>query len=391
MIVPSWLLVVAAVLGAPLSADEAVAAALERSAVLAEADAAVTRAEGALRAARGLPEDPVLQASVGVVGSVWGVSVQQPVSLAGAGLAERAAAAHALEAAEHRRERARLELAASTRQAWVDTVAARQQAALAEDALALAQQLATAAAQREAAGEASLLDVRLARLQAEKARAAWTVAALAEVHLTAALAASVGASAEALALPADPLEGAPLPGPLPSAPRADLSAAAEAVAAAEAALTMERARSMPAVQIGRFVEQEDGALRAGPRVSITVPLWRANADGRARARGALSTATAQHDAAAREASAAQDATLRLLVVLESQEQDADIPAEAQAALESVGLGYTRGELDLLTATLLRAEILDGHTAWLTVRQLTASARIERMLATEDPRLLPAAR
>jgi hypothetical protein len=56
-------------------------------------------------------------------------------------------------------------------------------------------------------------------------------------------------------------------------------------------------------------------------------------------------------------------------------------------LDSVALGYDRGELDLLTAALLQGEILAGHRAWLEGRRVVAEARIAGLLAVEDRRLL----
>jgi len=384
-----WTLVMAAV-AAPLSADKAVSAALERSVVLAEADAALGRASGALRAARGLPQDPTVSGSVAVVGDAWQLSVQQPVSLTGAGLAERAAAQHTVSAATAQRARVELEVAASVRRAWVDAVAARQRAKLAAEALALARQVADAARQREAVGEASQLDLRLARLQVEQARATWMSATLEDGRRTADLAARVGHDPAALELPEDPLAGAPEASGAVR-PRSDLVAAAAASDAARATLQQQRASTLPSVRIGAFVEQEGTEFRAGPSASFTLPVWRANADGRAAAQAAVSVATRQQADAERRAAAEQQTMRQLTETMEDAivDQGVDIPAEASAALDSVGLGYARGELDMLSTALLQAEILDGYVAWIEVRRVTAEARLDLLLATEDPSLLGA--
>ncbi len=390
--IPLWTMICVALAGAaPLTADLAVAEAAARSAVLAEAQAELTRAEGALRAARGLRHDPELGAELAVVGDAWSLEASQALSLTGEGIADHAAARHALEAAEARRERAELALAAETRRAWVVAVSDLQRADLAARALEVAERIEGAATQRAAVGEASQLDLRIARLQVEQARTAWMEAAVAEGRSSAALAVLVGAEAGAIELPHDPLEGAPAPGATGGDPRSDLVAADAALAAAEAALTRERAATLPAVELGAFVEHEGPELRAGPSVSLTLPLWRANVDGRSAALADVAEADAERAAVRRRVSAEQDSAARVSDALEAAAagQSIDLLADAQAALDSVALGYDRGELDLLSVALLQAEILDGQAAWLHGRRLVAEARIDALLAHDDPRLLGA--
>ena len=382
-------LLVALAGAAPLSADQAVAAALIRSPERAEAEAEVTRAEGALRAATGLPGDPRLSASVAAVGEAWSLSVAQPLSLTGEGLAERTAAQRTADAAAARLTRAGLVVAADTRRAWIDAVVSRQRAALADEALAVATRIEAAAAQRAAAGDASQLDLLMARLQAEEARTHWMIAVVEEGRSAADLAARVGVDLAELELPRDPLAGAPSPSGDHAAPRSDVEAAAATVEAAHAALARERAGTLPPLQVGAFVEQEGSELRAGPTLSITVPIWRGNADGRAAARADLSLVEAQRDDATRRAGTERDAAARINEKLEVAlaDQGSEIPAAARAALDSVALGYDRGELDLLSAALLQAQILEGYVAWVEGRGLVAGARLDWMLAVEDARLL----
>ena len=65
----------------------------------------------------------------------------------------------------------------------------------------------------------------------------------------------------------------------------------------------------------------------------------------------------------------------------------DLLVEARAALSSVEAGVLAGEIDLSTAVLLQAQILDGETAIVNLRGLVASARIDLLLATDDNALL----
>jgi multidrug efflux system outer membrane protein len=373
----------------PLSAEAAVARALPRSSLLAEADAGVVRAQGALRAARGLRHDPELGASVALVGEAWSLEASQQLSLTGEGLADHAAARHALEAAEARRRRVELEVAAQTRRAWCEAVAAGELALLAGQAFEVSQRVLGAAEERAAVGEASKLELRIAGLRVERARTDWMEATVAEGHSLAALAGWTGLESSAIELPDDPLDGVPQPGEGSTARRADLVAAEAEVDAARAALARERAGTLPALRVGAFVEQEGAELRAGPQLSLDLPLWRANVDGRAEAAAELSLASSQQAEAERNAAAERASSARVSGILESalSASAVDLGAEARAALDSVALGYDRGELDLLSVSLLQVEIIEGLEAWLQGRCLVAEARIDALLASEDPRLL----
>ncbi len=385
-----WALICAALAGATSwTADEAVAEAAARSPALAAAEAEIVRAEGALRAARGMRQAPEIGAELAVVGDAWSIEASQALYLTGEGFAAQVAARHALEAAVAKRRRAELELAAEVRRAWVAAVADRQQAALARRALEVAQRIEGAAQERAAVGEASRLDLGIARLQLEQARTAWMGATVADGHSAAALAVLVGREAATLELPEDPLAGAPMPGEERGRERSDLSAADAALSSAEAALARERAATLPPVQLGAFVEQDGAELRAGPSLSLTLPLWQANVDGRSDALAGVAEASAARDAVERQARAEQASTARVSAALEEAVagQSVDLPAEARAALDSVSLGYDRGELDLLSVALLQTEILEGQAAWLAGRRLVTEARIDAMLAHEDPELL----
>ncbi len=389
-----WFLVWVALVGAePLAVDDAVFAALRQSPELAAAEAAVIRAEGVLRATRGLQHDPEIGGSLAVVGEAWSVDLAQPLSLTGEGLAAHAAARHALRAAEARVGRAELEVAAEARRSWIAVVVARQQALLASQALEVSQRIEHAARARVEVGEASALDLRIARLQVEQARTAWMAATVAEGHHVAALATLVGGELAALELSDDPLEGAPAPGEGSAPERSDLVAAQAELDATRAAVTRERAASFPGVVLGAFVEQEGPELRAGPQLSLTLPLWRANVDGRSDALADLELAASEHGELARRVDAEQGATQRISAALEAVvgEQSLALPGEARAALDSVALGYDRGELDLLSAALIQAEILDGQIAWLEGRRLVAETRLDLLLAHEDPGLLGSSR
>lgn len=381
----------AALADTPLSAGEAVTAGLERSPILADAEAAVRRAEGARRAECGLRHDPTVNVSTAIVGEAWSVSATQPLSVAGEGRAACAEARRALEASRARLARKRLEVAAGTRRAWVDAVAAAAREDLAADALEAARTIERAAGQRLEVGEASELDLRLALLTVEQARAVWLAAAIEEGTSLQTLATAAGVAVDALVLPADPLGGVPKPSTTASAAsvRSDVAAARAEVEAARAGLGRARAATLAPVSVGVFVEEEDDELRAGPALAVTLPLWRANVDGRASAGADLAAAEVRAEATALRVGAEQSVAQRTHAAVEAalQDQPEDLPTQARAALDGVELGYARGELDSLSAALLQAEILDGQLAWIGGRRLVAVARIDAMLARDDPALL----
>ena len=375
----------------PLSVDQAVAATLAHAPELAVARAEVDRADGLQRAECGLRSDPTVQASAALVGDVWSVRATQPLSLTGEGRAACLAARGANAATRARLTRQQLDVAADARRTWVDAVAAAAQVDLAAHALDVARAIEVAARRRHSAGEASQLDLHLAVLTVEEARSSWMAAASVEGHQLQALATDTGVPVERLVLPVDPLVGAPEPGPTLSgdAVRSDLGAARAEVEAARSALARARSGTLSPVAIGAFVEEEDHALRAGPTVTVTLPLWRTQAADRAGAGADLAAAEARAAQTSRQVGAEQAAARRTLVAMEDalRGQPSDVPEQARAALDSVGLGFDRGELDLLSASLLQARILDGHAAWIEGRRLAARARIEAMLATDDPVLL----
>jgi hypothetical protein len=155
-----------------------------------------------------------------------------------------------------------------------------------------------------------------------------------------------------------------------------------------AALTRERAAVLPPVSLGAFYEQEGVDRRVGPSVSLTVPLWQRNADGRSQALAEVDVAAARLRAL--EVGAQAELLARRSVVAQLgtvAERDVDLQAEALAALAAIATGYEGGELDLLTAALLRSEVLQGQRAWLRGRRVVAEARIGLLLAAEDASLL----
>lgn len=368
-----------------MTPDEAVRAATANDPALAGAEAELLTAQGARRSATFLRSNPELAIAADVGGDRLEASVTQDLSLSGAGIADARTGRFAVEAAEASLTRARLSTAAEARRAWARLAAAdgSLRAAEAERGSATAVRSATEA--RREAGEASDLELHLARLEEARAVASWLAATEERIEAQAALAALTGdanATAEG-----DPLVAAPAGGP--SGPRSDVAAADARVAAARAALARERAETLPSVGLGAFVERDGDRTLAGPAVRLELPIWQQNAGGRGAAEGALAVAEAEASAARARADAEVRAAADRLARLEQAGAalSPGVDASAEAAAHAIEAGVASGEIAAIDAALLRARVFDGQRGWYAARLAEAEARIDAALAVGDASLL----
>ncbi|MBK9648956.1 MAG: TolC family protein [Deltaproteobacteria bacterium] len=386
-----WVGLVSLVGAAPaqgLSADEVVQSALNNDPDYLAAEAAVQEAEGLLRAATALQNNPTVYVEMSVTDPRFGLQVQQPISVTGEGFARRAAAEAQLRAAEAERARAALQCAADARSAWAVAAAAESRVSLTAQALIQARARRELTEARVQAGDASELSARLMRLAEVEAAAAHMQAQNEATAARVGLAQFVAGAATA-ALAGEVRSAAP-PSTGPGE-RADLRAAEDRVAAAEATLSAERAAMVPMLSVGAFVEHEAGTTFAGPSLQMNVPFWKLNPDGRASAKRALVVAEAEARAVGRVAEAEQSATERALSAATDTREGLvrDPGAEARAAIASIDDAAARGELDVATATLLRQQVLDAWGASITLELAYTQAEIAALLAASDVALLPA--
>jgi cobalt-zinc-cadmium efflux system outer membrane protein len=368
-----------------MSPDAAVRAAMANDPALAEAAAEISSAKGARRSASGLRSNPQLEISVGVAGGKWDASLTQDLSLSGAGMADARSRRYSVEAAEAELKRARLVTAAEARRAWARLAAAEGAFRGAEAERKSATALRGAAEARRAVGEASDLDLELARLDEARAVAAWLEALDERAEAQAALAALTGDAAAAAE--GDPLAAAPVAGE--GGTRSDLVAAEARVAAAKAARTRERAEAVPALGVGAFVEADGGRILVGPSLGIELPLWQQNAAGRGAAEGELRVAEAQASATRARAEAERRAAEERLGWLGDRGASLapGVDASAEAALRAVDAGVAAGEIDTVQAALLRSRVFEGQRGWYAARLAEAEGRIDAALATGDEGLL----
>lgn len=373
---------------APLTSDDVVRSALAHDPSYLSAVADIAAARGELRAATFLRENPTLSGEYSLTSDQAAASVEQPISLTGEGLAARRAAAGRLESAKLEARRAALVTAAEARRALADAIAAEQRARIAGEALDEATAHRRAIEARVSAGDASVLDGRLARLEEGRAAEAFVSARSEALAARVALARFVPEAADA-ELPDDPLVAAPAPlgG---EGTRSDLAAAEARAEAARAERRAARAATLPAITVGAFVERDEGVLSAGPSVGLTLPLWHGNPAGIGAADAAEATASAE--AAALRAGIAAEKTgsadVRRLADDALARQSVSPTEDGRAALAALSDAQARGEYDAATVTLLRAEVLDAWSASVDLRRAVAAARLDALLATEDAALLP---
>ncbi len=391
---------------APVAADEVVAAALDLSREVAAADAAVDRAEAELAAARGLRANPTLDVRLGFGLPQHEVSLSQPVSLSGEGLAAAAAAEASVRAAQATAERVRLQVAADARRALVAAIVADATRGLADDLLTLTTTLRSATEARRAAGEASELEVQLARLDEAAATADVVAAASAAQSARAQLTRLTGLP-WSVELPADP--DAAMPAPAAAvARRSDLVAADAAVEAAAAAERRERAAILPPVEIGVWAQaqnvgvyagasgvviprgdwQGNSAWTVGPSLTVTLPVFKANPAGRgeAAADAAIADANARAIEVDAQVDAARAADLRALI--DRVRALPDPSADARAALAGLTTAVTAGELSPAEAAQVRARVMDAWRRSVGARTPALEATLELALAEEWATLLP---
>jgi outer membrane protein TolC len=361
----------------PLVPDDAVASALSSNPDVLAAEAALLLAEGELSQALGA--NPSLSGSVLVEGPAE-LQLSQPVSPTGAGVHARRAASARVDSAEATLHRTRLEVAHGVRTAYTEAVVATRVAEVADEGLALATRLHAAVVRLHEEGEASTLDLNLARLAQAQAAARLLDAREGEADALVSL-----AEARSLLLDLDLVA----PTPSHTVERSDVLAAQSALLAAERELAAQRAASVPPLEVGVVAESQDGTTLVGPSLTVELPLLNRNQSGRAGALGELQVAQSRlaetQAVATTEVTTATQrdelATTALLAVGQDPMED------ARAALSSVEAGYLAGEIDLTSAVLLQAQILDGEVAIVQLEGHVATARLDVLLATEDPALL----
>jgi len=232
--------------------------------------------------------------------------------------------------------------------------------------------------------------VRLARMAEATATSMLLDDLEAEAEALRRLAAVTGSAVSSEQIGVDPLTAAPIP---PTAigdtDRSDVRGAERALAAAEANLARQRAAALPAISLGVNLES-DGAPVIGPAVGIELPLFNRNQAGRSAASGELAVTEAELNVT-RAVATTEQATARARHAEAARVVEAlgaDLQSDALTTLAGIEAGYRAGQFDLPTAVVLQNQVIEGQAAAIDLQRRLAAARIDLLLATEHPSLLP---
>ena len=387
-----------------VSLEHAVAAALARNPSVLAADALARAQEGGVRQAGVLP-NPTLEgetedlAGTGRFGSVsqpqTTVRLSQLVLLGGdrearlrAAIAERSLAAW--DAAARR-----LDVGASTVQAFVDVQAAQEGLAIAENGVRLAETVVFAVTERVGAGFASPVEETKARvasaearLQVETARQALAAACRRLAALWGGGSATVTGVTGAMRTPAAPPGLDILEPRLETNP--DLARWTTEIERSQALVDVARARAVPDVTLSagyrRFHDTGNDAIVVG--ASVPLPLFDRN-------RGGIDDATSRLEAARREAQAVRTRLQAALAEayralasasVEATLLDRDILPGAETAYDAAQEGYRGGRFGML-------DVLDSQRTLFGARQRRvqalaafhrAAAEIDRLTGRGQP-------
>lgn len=381
-----------------ISIREAVDLALERNAEVQTSVAEVAAARARLAGASALfPTNPEVNAAAGprrganINETDLGVDVGQRIEIAGQRGLRVAAAEAGVAAAEGHLQARKGEVAADVRDAFVRVLATGEQLKLAGSAAELAKSALAAADERKRVGAASQIETNTARVELGRALREQLIAqrrsaaALGELRLLLGLDSSEQLEPQGpLATPAprERLDSASL---LDEARRnrADLRAAREEVAAAQAERSLASRELVPSPRLGVSVRREEEATIVQGTVGIDLPVFNRNqaARGATAAReqqaqialAALQRRIAQEVelAAGRYQSAASATALYQGEVLGASEQNLTLVTEA----------YRAGKIDFLQLVVLRRSAVEARLGFTeAIEELNAAdAQLDRVL------------
>jgi cobalt-zinc-cadmium efflux system outer membrane protein len=391
----------AAAAAAPLTREQAVAAALERNpgiqALQAELEGARGRLRGASRLVRANPE---LEGAYGPRrvrgeedGNDLSLSLTQELEVFGQRGARVDAAEALVAAAEGRLAARRVEVAAEVRTAFARALAAGQRHAIAEESLALARQELAAAEERFRSGASTRIEVNAAR--AAVGRAARERAAAAQQRSAASTALVVVTGAD----PAEPLEvvgrleaEAPVAGTVDAlvekalVTRMDLEAGRREVEAARSEARLARRAALPNPRVGVSYSEEgegDGRARITQGIlAFDLPLFERNQEERA-------AATARERLAEVALAALTRAARAEVVQARARVEAAAVAVEAWTGgqLDAVGENlrlvdeaYRAGKVDFFELLLIRRETLEARNGYVDALEELHAANAELLRA-----------
>jgi outer membrane protein, heavy metal efflux system len=383
----------------PLTLEQAVSLALERSPVLVSLEAGVARAQAqAQNDARFFQANPELSAAAGPRlrdgGNTLelGLGLSQQVEIFGQPSARKEAARALVTASEALVRARRVELVAEVRTAFARAQAAGQEVRLAEDARTLAAEALSAAEERLEAGAASRLEVNTARVEAGRAARESNRAVFRHASALNALGLLIGLDEAVEVQAQDPrlADNAPalsLPTLLAQAlrDRADLQAARAELEASQAQQRLNQRAALPSPRAGVSYGREEEAHIVQGTLSIELPVFDRNQAGRGTSAARVTEAARTLEAVERRART----EVRLaLVRYQAAESSLRLFGEnAQQALqENLALateGYRAGKMDFLELLVIRRETLEARRDHIEAMEefTTAQAQLQQVIGS----------
>ncbi len=385
--------------GAPLTLAEAVASSLQRAPSERASEATLRAAEANIAVANARPNPSVSYEHENVMGSGryagFGggertLSVAVPLELGGKGAARRRVAEAEQQNAGLGITVARADIVQRVTEAFVTTVAARRQLALASETLKLAERAAHAAEERVRVGKASPIEAQRAevvRINADVAQGkAARYLSVAEADLTRLTGRPLD---EGIAAVWFDVADANLPPPT-DVPLLSLRAAEAQAAVAAARVATARSDRVPDLTVTagvrRYGDTSDKAAVLG--ISLPLPLFNQGTAALARSKAEYDRAVAERDAAAQEAS--QELARAWAAAVDAQAAARAANGPAMAAAQDVAriarIGYASGkfpQLELIEAERSLAEIREEAVNALAAFHL-ARARLARLQGSNDP-------
>ena len=381
-----------------LTLDATLAAALKQNPAVRRARVAVEAAEQAWRGAGAPRANPAITIEGGprfVGGSPQadvGVSLQIPLDLGATGRRRRAASSAALDTARARLASTELEVTTTTRVLFAQGVAADARLALAQDAVALAEEMERVARRRHELGEVSILEPNFASLERADAQGALLDARVARSRayrsLRALLAYPEDAPVSLIAAPR-PSDGGSLSLEAllaQAAQHPELVAADHASRRAAADLAVSRGLGAPGMSAsGGWSREGDEANLVTGGLTFALPLQR-NQLGVAAAQGAVGAAEIDAETAGlavpRDLATALDAWEAASARYGLAANDA-LPL-AEENLKLVLRAYEAGKEELLGVLLLQRQALRARRSAIDaeLELHRAAAALERAVGQE---------
>lgn len=375
----------------PITLDEAVRIALERSPTLAVEQAAVAEAEARLRGAEVWQQNPEVGADAAArlgpddTSADWSVSVGQAFPLGGQRGKRMAASRAEVVQAQATLEAARIEVLLRVHRAFLDVLLAKEELVVEQAHAELSTALAAAAQRRLEAGATGRLEVDVARI--EVGRSAGRVAAArgavrrASAGLAEVMAADPMSPPEAQGVLAPPAGEVPALAALIEAAqgrRVELRVIDQALITARARLAVAEADAVPDLTVSlTFGREANTETLVGGGLSMPIPLFNSNQGPIAEASAAVTRLEAEKAAIrnqiAQEVAAALS-DLQTAFEVEQALRD-QVLQPLDDSLDLLRRAFESGKVAGSEVLVLRSEFRESRLEWLAALAASHRARL----------------